>query len=280
MCVLAFAFNPGGGSNTGPEVKIISNRDEFLTRPTLAAHWWPESSTSLNSTAWVLGGRDLRAGGSWLALSRSGRVAILTNYRDPLNEGPSHKSRGELVERWVGQRNADTAAMDLIQDLSASARDYAGFNLLLFDCSMHASTGKAWVISNRASQTLSEIIPGVHGLSNEVLNSPWPKTMALQDSLQKSAGLNPIRFEAASLKALGQSAQAPDERLPNTGIAIERERYLSSVFIQPPNLDDEMAYGTRTSTVLTIRGGQAEFLERNYYPHLSERRFTFNLKKC
>lgn len=290
-----------------PELKIISNRDEFLTRPTQVAHWWSElepelelepeitlpsdravpleascvtwPGSSLKGRAWVLGGRDLRAGGSWFAVSRAGRVAVLTNYRDPAHEGSSDKSRGGLVERWVGQRHASMAAQDLIQDLSERALDYAGFNLLLFDCTEQAQGGKAWVISNRASQTLSEIPAGIHGLSNQVLNSPWPKSIALQQSLQKTAGLNQVRFESESIQALSQSEPAPDELLPSTGITLERERYLSSVFIQPPNLVDEMAYGTRTSSVLTIRGGKAEFLERNYYPQVSERRFVFNLAK-
>jgi uncharacterized protein with NRDE domain len=299
MCVLAFAFDPGVDPDIGPEVKIISNRDEFLSRPTQAAHWWPEPAlvavsdqdrpeansfaarpeASLKGSSWVLGGRDLRAGGSWFAVSRAGRVAILTNYRDPLNAGFSGKSRGDLVERWVGQRNAHIAAIDLIHDLCKSAHDYAGFNLLLFDCSVGAQVTQAWIISNCAAQVLSEITPGIHGLSNEVLNSPWPKTMALKDSLLRTTGLDQVRFEEESFKALSQAAQAPDEELPNTGIPLERERYLSSVFIQAPNLDDELAYGTRTSTVLTIRRGQAEFLEQNYYPELSQRRFTFNLSE-
>ena len=300
MCVLAFSFIPGG-SITGPELKIISNRDEFLTRPTHAAHWWPEPepepavvsgrvvsrkvsfitrpSANGGGTAWVLGGRDLRAGGSWMAVSRAGRIAILTNYRDPSSEGLSDKSRGDLVEQWVGLRNADIAPQDLIQDLRESACNYAGFNLLLFDYSWSTQVSKAWVISNRASQTLSEIPAGIHGLSNELLNSPWPKTIALKDSLQRTAGLQQARFEAESFKALSELSQPPDEQLPSTGIALERERYLSSVFIQPLKVEDEMAYGTRTSTVLTIGGGQAHFLERSYYPQACERRFTFHLQK-
>jgi uncharacterized protein with NRDE domain len=273
MCVLAFDFNPDAHKSSGPVLKLISNRDEFLSRPTLAAHWWSEADAS----AWILGGRDLRAGGSWLALSRAGRLAILTNYRDPTNEAVSTKSRGDLVDQWVGRRNALVSGKTLVADLARSAKDFAGFNLILFDCSPELSQAQAWVISNRASRTLQEITPGIHGLSNEVLNSPWPKTLALKNSLRHTAQLQKHRFETESLRALKEAAPAPDQALPKTGIPIERERYLSSVFIQPPALDDALAYGTRCSTVLSMAGGQADFLERNYYPHIAERRFSFNL---
>ena len=295
MCVLAFAFDPRPRTGDGAVLKIISNRDEFLGRPTQAAHWWPERSSDDGSSspestteatpetrptfgrsAWVLGGRDLRAGGSWLAMNRAGRVAILTNYRDPSNETTSAKSRGELVDQWVGRGNASVAAEELAKRLASSGHDYVGFNLLLFDCAPGAEA-RGWVISNRASNILSEIAPGIHGLSNEILNSPWPKTLVLKNSLEATKAFTNQRFVAESLRVLGHARPAPDAELPSTGIPLERERYLSSVFIQPPNLEDAAAYGTRCSAILRIGPSNAEFLERSYYPQLSERRFSFNL---
>jgi uncharacterized protein with NRDE domain len=293
MCVLAFDFDPSAQKSAGSVLKLISNRDEFLTRPTLAAHWWSPSAWSGTPSdqaelspkpsndgmpIWILGGRDLRAGGSWLAISRAGRIAILTNYRDPSNEASSARSRGDLVEQWVGLRNAQVNSEALAQELAGDAQSYTGFNLLLFDCSPMNSQAKAWIVSNRDRNTLQEITPGIHGLSNEVLNSPWPKTLALQASLRKTSRLPKHHFETQSLSALVQASPAPDDVLPKTGIPLERERYLSSVFIQPPDIQDELAYGTRCSTVLHIAGGRAEFLERSYYPHINERRFSFPLK--
>ncbi len=298
MCVLAFAFDPRPSTGDGAVLKIISNRDEFLGRPTQAAHWWPELSSNdsacspegtteaapeIRSTfgrsAWVLGGRDLRARGSWLAMNRAGRVAILTNYRDPSNATSSARSRGELVDQWVGRGNTSIAAEELAKRLASSGHDYVGFNLLLFDCALGAEA-RAWVVSNRASNILGEIAPGIHGLSNEILNSPWPKTLALKNSLEATKAFTTQRFVAESLRVLSHAQPAPDAELPSTGIPLERERYLSSVFIQPPNLEDAAAYGTRCSAILTIGPSQVQFLERSYYPQLSERRFSFRLSSA
>jgi uncharacterized protein with NRDE domain len=296
VCVLAFDFDPASTKSAvngdRPILRIISNRDEFLSRPTLAAHWWREDldasaksaqlsaqsdGLKLSSASWVLGGRDLRASGSWLAMSRAGRIAILTNYRGPSDETQAVQSRGNLVEQWVGLRHADVPSAEAVSSLASSAQAYAGFNLLLFDCSVGQDAPKAWMISNRAPEVLSTITPGVHGLSNEILNSPWPKTESLKENLLGARSLQGQRFEESCLKVLCRAEPAPDEHLPITGIPIERERYLSSIFIRPPDLDDAMAYGTRCSTVLSIGQGRAEFLERSYYPRMSERRFSFRL---
>jgi uncharacterized protein with NRDE domain len=296
VCVLAFDFDPASTKSAvnsdRPILRIISNRDEFLSRPTQAAHWWREDldasakgtqlgsqsgDLKLGAASWVLGGRDLRAGGSWLAMSRAGRIAILTNYRGPSDETQAMQSRGNLVEQWVGLRHAHIPGEEAVDSLASSAQDYAGFNLLVFDCPVGNSAPKAWMISNRAPEVLSSITPGVHGLSNEILDSPWPKTETLKDSLSSARSLQGQRFEESCLKVLCRAEPAPDEHLPTTGIPIERERYLSSIFIRPPDLDDAMAYGTRCSTVLSIGQGRAEFLERSYYPRVSERRFSFRL---
>ena len=226
MCLIAVANRCIPGVRT----LLVGNRDEFLARPTAAAHHWPEG---------LVGGRDLKAQGGWMLLRPGGGFAALTNVRKPEymrpHEGPS---RGELVVQGALAASAAGYAT------SVPRQAYAGFNLLVDD-------GEAlWVVGSDTPPQAVE--PGVHGLSNAVLNAPWPQTRALVEAVQ-AHGLDPD----ALLGALRNPARYPDRELPSTGVSLPVERALSAAFV---DLD---GYGTTVSTVAWIRDdGQWGFIER------------------
>lgn len=234
MCLLVFAWQPGSTRR----LVLAGNRDEFHDRPAAPADWWDDD---------IVGGRDLRAGGTWLAARRDGRFAVVTNYREPLAEGRGPRSRGELVVDYLrGDLSPDAYA----EDVAARAHGYGGFNLLL------GTPDSLLYLSNRGRGPES-LAPGVYGLSNHLLDTPWPK-------LERSRA----RFERllvedappdALLDMLADRAPAPDDQLPDTGIGPEWERLLSSPFIVSPH------YGTRCSTVLELAaGGSFSFAERRF----------------
>lgn len=234
MCLLVFAWRPDA-----PERLVLAgNRDEFHDRPAAPAEWWDED---------ILGGRDLRAGGTWLAAHRDGRFAVVTNYREAIDEGRGPRSRGELVSGFL---QSGAAPAEFAREVAARGADYAGFNLLLGD------PGALVYLSNRGRGP--ELLkPGVHGLSNHLLDTPWPKLARTRARfatlLAEQAGTE------ALLDMLADRAPAPDSELPDTGIAPDRERLLSSAFIVNP------FYGTRCSTVIKILENKAmEFVERRF----------------
>ncbi len=254
MCLIAFAI---GASPDWPLV-VAANRDERWDRPTLPLQAWDLPS---GRTAWS--GRDLQAGGTWLGLAEGGRVAMLTNVRSgPPELAP--RSRGELVTDWL---DSDEGCADWLRRFDPG--QYGGFNLVLGDL---ASGRWSWV-SNRASDTPSapagagsasdappdglgklapgwqgrELEPGLYGLSNAALDTPWPKTVALKQALQQHLGQDsPLDAADQLLGALLQMPAAPDDELPATGIPIEVERQLSSPFVHAP----DWAYGTRSSLLV------------------------------
>jgi uncharacterized protein with NRDE domain len=220
---------------------IAANRDEFHARPTAAAHWWPED---------VLAGKDLVAGGTWFGVHRTGRVALLTNYRDGAARDPAARSRGELVvTALVNPRPPQR----MLSDLLATSGDYQGFSLIA------GTSGQLFYASNR-NWLVKRLPDGVSGLSNHFLDSPWPKVERakerLRDALHEPAVEPEMLFDL-----LRDKTQAPDHELPDTGIGLERERFLSSPFIVGGN------YGTRSSTVLLMdRRGGVVFIERTFDP--------------
>ena len=220
-------------------VVIAANRDEYHARPTAPAAWWDEG--------W-LAGRDLRAGGTWLGVTREGRYALLTNVRDPASNDPTAPSRGSLVPAVLADPSDVSSSLEHVR---AAALRHNGFNLLA-----GTPAGAAWM-SNRAPAQKA-LTRGTYGLSNALLDSPWPKLQrtkaALADWLARGeADLEPL------FTALAHRALAADADLPSTGVALEWERRLSAPFI----VSD--AYGTRSSTVLTIgRDGNACFVERSF----------------
>jgi uncharacterized protein with NRDE domain len=239
MCLIAFALN------THPDwpLLIAANRDEFLDRPTAPLHRW-----LLDDGTEVVGGRDLRDGGTWLGLSPQGRVAMLTNVRQPMQE-TAPRSRGELVTRWL-QSNGDP---DRFAD-SLSPADYGAFNLVVGD--FHAGEwhwlgnrdpgsphgAQANVLHRRA------LGAGIHGLSNASLDTPWPKTERLKAAVGESLA-SPSDWLTPLARALVHDQPVPDPDLPNTGVPVDLERALSSPFVRMA----DRAYGTRTSQVVSVR---------------------------
>lgn len=238
MCLIAFAI---GASQRWPLV-IASNRDEFFDRPTLPLGRW-HTSTGQE----IISGRDLRAGGTWLGMTTGGRVAFLTNVREA-QSGSAPCSRGELVTRWLEHTGtAGDFVLALQQDFAA----YGGFNLVLGDFQRNA-----WMwLTNRhaASSTLhaQPLEPGVYCISNASLNTPWPKTIALQGVLADAMAMHasvpdPHALQKILWTALGNRDRSPREHLPATGVPLAMEEALSSAFVDYP----EHTYGTRSSTVL------------------------------
>jgi len=221
---------------------IAANRDEFHARAATPAAWWPGEAPR------ILAGRDLAAGGTWLGVTPRGRWALVTNVREPSGNDPSAPSRGALVGRLLRDARPARVALD---DLLADGARYNGFNLLCGDvCDAH------WA-SNRAERARS-LAPGLHGLSNAGLDTPWPKVVRIKQALAGWAAEGTAAIEPL-FDALADRTLADDDVLPSTGVSRERERLLSAPFIVSDS------YGTRCSTVVTVdRDGVARFLERTF----------------
>lgn len=238
MCLIAFACK------LHPEypLLLVANRDEFHARPAAPLAWWDDRPG-------VLAGRDLQEGGSWLGVSRDGRVAAVTNVRGPDGAIRRPLSRGRLVTDFLDAR-ADVEAY--ASSLEPAAAAYGGFNLLLFD-------GHELRYLSNAPQFVSRAIePGLHALSNAQLDTPWPKVLAARAAMRDWIARD-LDDEEALLAVMMNPAQAPDAELPQTGVGLELERVLSSAFIHTP------AYGTRCTSLLRIaRDGTVELFERRF----------------
>lgn len=224
---------------------IAANRDEFHTRPTRAAGPWPEAPR-------LIAGCDLRGGGTWMGATVGGRHALLTNYREPGHPTPpGAPSRGLLVRDFLLSED-DPAAW--IAAVAARADDWAGFNLIVGDAR------QTWCLGNRdPARAPRQLGGGRYVLSNHLLDTPWPKAARLRAALDD---LPPSDWASAPdkiLERLRDTTPAEDARLPDTGLALERERLLSSPFIISPD------YGTRCSTVLArAADGRIFFCEQGY----------------
>ncbi|WP_341911378.1 NRDE family protein [Polaromonas sp. YR568] len=250
MCLIAFAIS---ASPRWPLV-IAANRDEFLNRPTAPlARWTTDAGKE------VISGRDLRAGGTWLGLSPGGRMAMLTNVREP-HPVAGERSRGELVMRWL-EGEMDAGQFMAQTDCAA----YGAFNLVLGD--FQSSTWH-W-LTNQSDPDgrpvegwqACALKPGVYGLSNGALDTPWPKTRALKKALCQALDSDRQEDLQAGLWSALQDRQRPgDGQLPRTGVPLALERALSSVFVEFP----EHAYGTRSSTLLVVsRSGSNDDCHRH-----------------
>jgi uncharacterized protein with NRDE domain len=239
MCLLARAWK------THPRWQLVmaGNRDEFHARPTAPLAAWPTPDSGL------LAGRDLRSGGTWAGVAPRGRMAVVTNVRDPLarQTGPS---RGALVADYL---RAGASAAAFADELASRATTFAPFNLLLAD------QGSCQFLGNHplGGQALA---PGVHGISNGPLDAPWPKTLRLNAALQD--WIDQGEDDLSSLwRALADERRAEDSALPDTGIGLERERWLSAAFIRSPD------YGTRASTIIALDADGRGFIhERRFGP--------------
>jgi uncharacterized protein with NRDE domain len=239
MCLLALAWK----AHPRWQLLMAGNRDEFHQRPTAALAAWPAPDRGL------LAGRDLRSGGTWAGVGADGRMAVVTNVRDPLalQAGPS---RGALVADYL---RATTPAADFVDTLTRDAATFAPFNLLLADRDSCQFLGNHPLLKQA-------LAPGVHGMSNGPLDAPWPKTLRLNAAMQ--AWIDAGREDLAPLwAALADETRADDSTLPDTGIGLERERWLSSAFIRSPE------YGTRASTVIALDADGHGFIrERRFDP--------------
>ncbi|MDR7334357.1 NRDE family protein [Roseateles asaccharophilus] len=232
MCLAAFALN----AHPRFPLVIAANRDEFFARPAAPMAWWPDHPG-------ILAGRDLAAGGTWFGLARSGRLALLTNVREPASQRADAPSRGALVVDWLTGRDDATAFAARL------APGYNGFNLITAD--LQRNTWH-W-ISNR-SPAPQRLAYGIHGVSNAALDTPWPKTQGLKAALGQAlaSASSAEQLSSELLVALADAAPAPDEQLPDTGVGLARERLLSPRFVRMPDpaRPDLAGYGTRCSTVL------------------------------
>lgn len=220
---------------------IAANRDEFFDRSTAPAAFWSDHPN-------VLAGRDLAAGGTWMGITRSLRFAALTNVRESRETfNPDAPSRGKLVSEFlIARRRPDTYS----KTVSRQGAQYNGLNLLVADREM------LYYYCNRGN-ILKELPAGVYGLSNQALDTPWPKLESARAAFTKSLGKMPD-FEAM-FEMLGDDSPAPDAALPETGVGIEWERTLSSIFVKSPN------YGTRSSTIVAVRADNSvRFIERRF----------------
>jgi len=244
MCLLLMALNTHA---TYPLI-LLANRDEYYERPTASARFWDEAP-------FVLAGKDLRAGGTWLGITRKGRIAAVTNYRDPASIKQGAPSRGRLVSDFLlGQRGAE----EYIEKLDREAVKYNGFNLII------GERGQYYWYSNR-DDGVQLLSAGIYGLSNHLLDTPWPKVAKSKAALvhllseQKEPSLENLFL------ILTDRTTAGDEHLPHTGIGLEWERILSPIFIKSPT------YGTRSSTVMLIDAdNHVTFVEKTFNADLDQ----------
>lgn len=241
MCLIAWHWQPNGPT----PLLLVANRDEFYARPTQPLHWWEGGQ--------VLAGKDLQAGGTWLGVGRNGRLAAVTNYRDPSDVRANTPSRGELVANFL---QSDLSATAYLQKLSRVSAAYNPFNLLLLDDQVLLG------FESRGAKTICLQV-GLGAVSNAGFNTPWPKLTRLKQGLQAAVSApTPSQAEAvdnAALLALLQDrALAPDAHLPSTGIALERERALSAAFIATPD------YGTRACSIVRVGSAGVQFFEAGF----------------
>jgi uncharacterized protein with NRDE domain len=237
MCLLVLAWNV----HPRHRVVLTANRDEFHERPAAAMAWWEEPR--------MLAGRDLKAGGAWLAVDAQARFAVVTNYRDLQPPKAGAPSRGVLIPQFLG---ANAGAQDYASRVAPEAERYSGFNLLVGDRT-HLS-----YIANRAPERTRELAPGVFGLSNHLLDTPWPKLVRTRQRFERLLAHERIATDDL-LAMLTDREPGLDHDLPDGELPPDLERALSAPFIVHER------YGTRCSTVLCIgHDGHVAVTEQRY----------------
>jgi uncharacterized protein with NRDE domain len=216
---------------------LAANRDEFHERPTKSADWWADHEG-------ILAGRDLKEGGTWFGVTRSGSFAALTNFRDPTLQRSGARSRGTLVTDVLSSGHSVAESLAYLRRV---AQDYNAFNVIFSD-------GKRLGVFESVRGDGRELAPGIFGLSNDLLDTPWPKVRNAKSQL--ASALTDPHDLSGLMNLLRDDRQAPDAELPQTGISVEWERLLSSAFVRAEQ------YGTRCSTVLRVgHDGRAYFDE-------------------
>jgi uncharacterized protein with NRDE domain len=236
MCLLAFAWK------VHPDHPLIlaGNRDERHTRASAAAGFWPDAPE-------VLAGRDLEAGGTWLGVTSAGRCAVVTNYREGLNPPKARRSRGALTSEFL---LGMMPAADYVQMAQRRADEYGAFSLVCGD------RDSLWYFSNRGGEPAA-LAPGIHALSNHLLDTPWPKVEMAKTRLKATLDSGTLS-DAALFRLLADRSPA-QSGLPDTGIGPELERRVSAAFVQDP------VYGTRCSSIVMLhKDGSLHFTERRF----------------
>jgi len=235
MCILAWDWQPGSEI----PLLLIGNRDEYYARPAQALDWWKGDQ--------ILAGKDLQAGGTWLGVSRQGRLAALTNYRLPVIDTAPRPSRGELTTRFL---QGDASPEQYLSALALEADRYNPFNLLVWD-------GEILLGFESRHRKIVTLSPGISAVSNADFDTPWPKVQRLKGGLQQLRQAGHIS-KADLLALLQDRKQAVDPELPRTGISLEMERLLSATFIT------STSYGTRASSIVQMGANSVRFLEQSY----------------
>ena len=252
MCLITFAYH----QHPDYSFIMLANRDEFYERPTDLLNYWKDSPD-------ILAGRDKLQGGTWLGVNKAGLFSAVTNYRDGKNLSTDRLSRGDLTRKFL---LSDISASHYVEELTPHQHLYGDYNLLLGD-----SNG-LYYCSNR-NEAPQQLTPGIYGLSNALLDSPWPKLKALKSHFATEIGSNKLDIEAL-LAIMANREQAPEEELPHTGISETWEKLLSSIFIQADN------YGTRATTLLLQKPtGETRIIEQSFDVNgpLERREFELSL---
>ena len=225
MCLILLAIK------AHPEYRLIlaANRDEFYERPSESPAFWHEAPD-------LLAGRDLRGGGTWFGITRKGRIAAITNYRDPASQKENAPSRGKLVKDFL---LGEEPPLEYLEGVRRAGAGYNGFNLIVGD------GDQLYWYSNRGDK-VTGISPGLHGISNHLLDTPWPKVSKGKEQLARVLQDRNGPASEALFELLRDRSPVPDDALPRTGVSLEWERVLSSIFIWSPT------YGTRSSTLLFL----------------------------
>lgn len=238
---------------------LAANRDEFFNRPTLYADFWSDNKL-------ILGGRDVQSQGTWLGVNKKGRFIAITNYRDPKIENPQAKSRGELSKNFLSQNQS---IPNFLASVSNNKLEYNGFNLMLSDDGFNS----LYHYSN-ISDKITKIINGIHGLSNHLLDTPWPKVVSAKEQLIKIVKSDSIDVYKI-IEMLKDGNIAPSHMLPKTGISYDLEKVLSPIFISLEG------YGTRCSTVILVdHSNNVTFLEVSFNEKqevMKEKKYSFQL---
>lgn len=242
MCLLLLSWQP----EAAQRLVVLANRDEFYDRPTRQANFWSD-------VPGLLAGRDERGGGTWLGIDRNGRFAAVTNFRSPQDMNSGGVSRGGLPVNFL---SGSDSAMEYLGSVAERGADYAGFNLLVFD------GNELCYFSNRSDEDPVILSSGIYGLSNALLNTPWPKVESGRDELRQRIKSG-AEVGPAWLDIMGDTSLAADHELPDTGVGHDLEKQLSARCIQMDG------YGTRCSTFVSIGstgGDRVHFEEKTHVP--------------
>jgi uncharacterized protein with NRDE domain len=258
MCLILFAWN----SHPDYRLVVAANRDEFYERPSIPLSWWPNSPN-------ILAGKDaadvIGSSGTWMGLSASGKFSALTNIRAPSEKNPLLRTRGELTTHFL---ESDLSPTEYVHEKSRKFQQYNGFNLLIGDFSQVGEYSLQWLsnrvlvdgqIKNMQRLTSKSLSAGVYGLSNAMLDTPWPKVTHRVSAFAQTLAMDSGKLDKVDryLDILNHEEIALDNQLPATGVSLDWERTLSAAFIKTEN------YGTRASSVLRIRNdGNFQFTEK------------------